>query len=423
MHQSTQISAFGSILLFLLLGTGFVLVTLFMSKLISPNKPNPEKLTTYECGENPTGNSWIQFNMRFYVIALVFLLFDVEMIFLFPWATVFGNKELIAAVPAWGWLSFFEMAIFIAILLVGLVYVWKKGDLEWIKPEPIIPVVESKVPIQLYQNINNQAYKVKPFKWNLIDTEENVLNKLAVEEKQAKEATVAESSENGIGSYKPKFKPKTATSANNETENLNLISEFKDSPIEEKEAYKPKFKPQLAKKSVEDTNTSNDGQSANVEAKPAYTPKFKPRVVAKEPDEVTNEQGNTDNEMATNETEKEKVAYKPKFKPQLLKKEQTEENRESSTNAKDESSANNEEVVNAAPYKPKFKPQLVIKAAENDASDSTTSTKDDLPKIKKDLSSEIAEKEEKQNEVKPATGYKPRFKAALINKTEDQPKE
>ena len=74
----------------------------FINRSIAPNHPNPEKLASYECGEEPTGNAWLPFNSRFYVIALIFLLFDVEMVFVFPWAIVFGNHEIIELDPRWG---------------------------------------------------------------------------------------------------------------------------------------------------------------------------------------------------------------------------------------------------------------------------------------------------------------------------------
>lgn len=139
--------------------------TFFLSKLIAPNNPNPEKLSSYECGEEPEGNSWMQFNPKFYVIALIFLLFDVEMVFIFPWATVFGNHDIIKAEPLWGWFSLIEMFIFIGILILGLVYVWVKGDLDWIKAKPIIPTVDTNIPLSLYDKVNQQqgAYKVRAF--------------------------------------------------------------------------------------------------------------------------------------------------------------------------------------------------------------------------------------------------------------------
>jgi len=79
---------------------------------------------TYECGEVPEGSAWVKFNIRFYIIALVFIIFDVEVIFLFPWAVVFQDLGLLA---------FIEMMIFIFILVVGFAYVWIKGDLNWVK--------------------------------------------------------------------------------------------------------------------------------------------------------------------------------------------------------------------------------------------------------------------------------------------------
>jgi len=142
-----------------------VAVTFFVVRLLSPNNPNPEKLTSYECGEEPTGDAWVPFNSRFYVIALIFLLFDVEMVFILPWSTVFGNKALIGADKRWGWLSLTEMFVFLGILIIGLAYVWVKGDLDWIKPNPIRPTADTVVPVSLYENINKQqsSYKVREF--------------------------------------------------------------------------------------------------------------------------------------------------------------------------------------------------------------------------------------------------------------------
>ncbi|MFN8096362.1 MAG: NADH-quinone oxidoreductase subunit A [Vicinamibacteria bacterium] len=101
----------------------FVLV---LWKILRPERQDEEKLTTYECGEEPVGNAWIQFNIRFYVFALIFIVFDVEAVFLLPWAAVF--KSL-------GPLAYVEGLVFIAILVVALAYVWRKGDLAWVRPE------------------------------------------------------------------------------------------------------------------------------------------------------------------------------------------------------------------------------------------------------------------------------------------------
>ena len=163
MEETSQLSEFGKIFIFLIMGVLFVLFTFYLGKLVALKKPNPEKLTSYECGEEPTGNSWIQFNSRFYVIALVFLLFDVELAFIFPWSTVFSQQELINADPNWGWLSLIEMFIFIGILLIGLVYVWKKGDLNWIRPEQNLPSSPSMIPLSAYDGLNMEMYQTKTF--------------------------------------------------------------------------------------------------------------------------------------------------------------------------------------------------------------------------------------------------------------------
>jgi len=124
-----MLSGFASVLLFMAVALLFVTIGLGLSRLIRPKgRYSPEKYTTYECGENPQGMAWIQFNIRFYVFALIFIIFDVEIIFLLPWAVVFKNL---------GPFAFFEGLIFVGILVVGLAYVWRKGDLAWVKPEDL----------------------------------------------------------------------------------------------------------------------------------------------------------------------------------------------------------------------------------------------------------------------------------------------
>jgi NADH-quinone oxidoreductase subunit A len=117
--------SFIAILIFFIVGALFVVAALSVSRLLAPHKPNPEKNSTYECGEEPVGSPWIRFNTRFYVIALIFLVFDVEVLFLFPWAINLKHMGLFAWV---------DMAVFILILGVGLAYVWGKGDLDWVRP-------------------------------------------------------------------------------------------------------------------------------------------------------------------------------------------------------------------------------------------------------------------------------------------------
>jgi NADH-quinone oxidoreductase subunit A len=165
MAAVSQISEFGKVLIFIITGIIMVCFAFFVNRLLAPHNPNPEKLTSYECGEEPTGNAWIPFNSRFYVIALIFLLFDVEMVFIFPWAIVFGSHEMNHADPRWGWLALTEMFLFLGVLILGLVYVWVKGDLDWIKPKPITPSTNVFIPSSLYDKLNAEqsAYQVKDF--------------------------------------------------------------------------------------------------------------------------------------------------------------------------------------------------------------------------------------------------------------------
>jgi len=118
------LSQFGTAFIFMAIGFTFLSVAMLLSKILRPADPNPTKLSTYECGEEPVGDAWVQFNIRFYVVALVFLIFEVEIVFLFPWAVVFKKLGLFA---------FVEMMIFVTILVVGLAYVWVKKDLDWEK--------------------------------------------------------------------------------------------------------------------------------------------------------------------------------------------------------------------------------------------------------------------------------------------------
>jgi NADH-quinone oxidoreductase subunit A len=172
----------GYALIFVVLGAFFILIHLLIGKLIRPNKPDAEKKTVYECGEPTIGSAWIQFDLRFYVVALLFVIFDVEVAFFFPWAEVFGKANNVAAAPVpttpderrefaeqqrglvpafdreWAkydpanptftdndfqqarqsasrlsWLALGEIAIFFGVLLVGFAYLWRRGDLQWVR--------------------------------------------------------------------------------------------------------------------------------------------------------------------------------------------------------------------------------------------------------------------------------------------------
>ena len=116
---------YSPILLLIAFAVVLIALPLIIQSIISPTQnKGGEKLIPYECGELPEGAAWIKFNIRFYVIALIFIIFDVEVIFMFPWATIFNENEIF---------YFIEMFIFMAILLIGLAYVWVKGDLDWVK--------------------------------------------------------------------------------------------------------------------------------------------------------------------------------------------------------------------------------------------------------------------------------------------------
>lgn len=151
---------FGNILLFIISAIALFVGILAFGRLLRPNKPNVEKNSTYESGEAPIGNANVQFNVRFYVVALIFVLFEVELVFLFPWATVFGQKDLITQTNGlWGWFAMTEMLIFVGILVVGLVFAWAKGYLDWVRPTPKVPQVQTQVPTYLYEAVNQKYEK------------------------------------------------------------------------------------------------------------------------------------------------------------------------------------------------------------------------------------------------------------------------
>jgi NADH-quinone oxidoreductase subunit A len=123
-----MLMTYAAVAAFFVVAVGFVLGAMLLGRLIRPNKPYPEKLETYECGEAPIGLAWFNFNPRFYIVTLIFIIFDVEIAFIYPVAKVFRQW----AHQGNGWFAFLEIFLFVAILLVGLAYVWAKRDLEWI---------------------------------------------------------------------------------------------------------------------------------------------------------------------------------------------------------------------------------------------------------------------------------------------------
>jgi NADH-quinone oxidoreductase subunit A len=131
-----MLTEFGKIFVFFILGAIFVAGGLITNWLLRPTRATREKLMIYECGEDAEGAAHLRFNIRFYVIALVFLLFDLEFVMLFPWATVFRGI---------GETAFWLGSIFIAILLVGDIYLWKKGDLDWVVSPPMVPSLDKLI--------------------------------------------------------------------------------------------------------------------------------------------------------------------------------------------------------------------------------------------------------------------------------------
>jgi len=111
-----------SILIMIALGAGFALVAIVLSGLLGPKKPTPEKLAPYECGMPPVGDARERQSVKFYLVAMIFLLFDIEVAFLYPWAV---------AVRDLGWPGFAQVVLFTLLLLAGYVYVWRKGALDW----------------------------------------------------------------------------------------------------------------------------------------------------------------------------------------------------------------------------------------------------------------------------------------------------
>lgn len=124
-----MLKEYASVLLFGVLSIGFIFVTMFAGKLIRPNRPNPMKNSPYECGEVPVGNAWVNFNIRYYVLALIFLLFDVEIVLIFPVAVVY--KQWLGS--GLGLFALIELLLFVAVLIVAIIYAWGRGDLNWVK--------------------------------------------------------------------------------------------------------------------------------------------------------------------------------------------------------------------------------------------------------------------------------------------------
>lgn len=120
--MESVVGSYFPILLFLVIATGMALVMSVIPRLLAKHKPDVDKLSPYECGFDAFGDARMEFDVRFYLVAILFIIFDLEIAFLFPWAVVLGDI---------GWLGFWSMMMFLGVLTIGFIYEWKKGALEW----------------------------------------------------------------------------------------------------------------------------------------------------------------------------------------------------------------------------------------------------------------------------------------------------
>ncbi|MCS6905513.1 MAG: NADH-quinone oxidoreductase subunit A [Bacteroidia bacterium] len=150
---------FGKILIYFIVGILFCIGGLIVSYLLNKTKNKkqelpPAQLTVYECGEESKGSAWIQFNPRFYTMGLIFIIFDVEILLLFPWSVSFENPVLKS--HSWLLLSYIEGMMFIIVLVLGLLYLWYKDDICWIRPRATTISVPTNIPLDEYKKFNER---------------------------------------------------------------------------------------------------------------------------------------------------------------------------------------------------------------------------------------------------------------------------
>jgi NADH-quinone oxidoreductase subunit A len=132
----------------------FLVVAGIVSSMLRKQEPNAEKLSPYECGEEAVGSPWVKFNLRFYLVGLLFVLFEAELVLLFPWAVFTGAKNLpIENVQSLKYLAFTEALVFVSILFLGLLYAWKHGFLDSAKPQPQEPFQPKGIDSTVYENL------------------------------------------------------------------------------------------------------------------------------------------------------------------------------------------------------------------------------------------------------------------------------
>jgi NADH-quinone oxidoreductase subunit A len=157
-------SELGYVLIFFIVGLLFCSIGVFVSHLshllsVKNKKTSDAKHSVYECGEETSGNAWVQFNMHFYTMGLIFIIFDVEILLLFPWSISLDKFSLLEYSQQWTLLAYTEGILFIFILGLGLVYIWHKDDINWLKPQPKVLNIETGIPAAEYDKFN-EKYKV-----------------------------------------------------------------------------------------------------------------------------------------------------------------------------------------------------------------------------------------------------------------------
>jgi len=135
-HTTLTMQGWLSILIMIALGAGFALISILLSSVLGPRKPSPEKSAPYECGMPPVGDARERMSVKFYLVAMIFLLFDIEVAFLYPWAMALRDL---------GWPGFVQVVVFLGLLLAGYVYVWRKGAFDWGVEKPVrVPRADSR---------------------------------------------------------------------------------------------------------------------------------------------------------------------------------------------------------------------------------------------------------------------------------------
>jgi NADH-quinone oxidoreductase subunit A len=138
-----------SLTLFTFFGAAFVFVNLLAGSLARPKLPHPQKADPYECGEPSSGTSWVQFDLRFYIIALIFLIFDVEVALFYPWAIAYGNAAELAhqfsmTIFSLRLAALVDMLVFFTILMIGFAYLWRFGYLDWVRSTTTVMEAKDK---------------------------------------------------------------------------------------------------------------------------------------------------------------------------------------------------------------------------------------------------------------------------------------